>query len=649
MDFTADQLLQYNGADPSKPIYVAIKGRVFDVTTGKSFYGPGGSYVMFAGKDASRALAKMSKNDEDITCSLHGLTEKEIGVLDDWEKKFEAKYPVVGRVVLKIETFISILFMATRNSVFTNPKPCKHLADYKLRHGLSGYKSLQKWLKTFPNGKTSIKMCEKKMPKCSFCSGIHQGRLFLCLICPSVSCSDHTLLHSQSENGHDIAVYDLDFDKVVVARNIMDMPSKTRDSVVDDLMRRSSKRRRFNSVVDLDLKRSKFFVWMRNRRAKSCYPLGLRGLNNLGSTCFMNSILQALLHAPPFRNYFLSERHDRETCRKRSSDQSCVACDTGVIFSAVYSGDRAPYSPAQFLYSWWQHSANLASYEQQDAHEFFISVLDGIHEREGKERYPNKDNGDCQCIAHRVFSGMLRSDLTCTTCGFTSTTYDPCVDISLNMDTSNFSSVDVANKSVRPNEDTGRSTLLACLDLFTRPERLGSDQKLYCQNCQEKRDSLKQMSIKRLPLVLSLHIKRFEHSSLRRTSRKIDWHLKFPFSLDMTPYLSPSIVRNRFGNRIFGFESDEADISAEFEIFAVVTHSGMLDSGHYVTYLRLQNQWYKCDDAWINEVDETVVRASQCYMIFYVQKMLYYKANEDLSCTPMPARRDPFVPIAGCC
>ncbi|XP_044463181.1 probable steroid-binding protein 3 [Mangifera indica] len=98
MEFTPQQLLQYNGTDSSKPIYVAIKGRVFDVTTGRSFYGPGGAYAMFAGKDASRALAKMSKNDEDITPSLDGLSEKEIGVLDDWEKKFEAKYPVVGRV-----------------------------------------------------------------------------------------------------------------------------------------------------------------------------------------------------------------------------------------------------------------------------------------------------------------------------------------------------------------------------------------------------------------------------------------------------------------------------------------------------------------------------------------------------------------------
>lgn len=98
MELTAQDLSQYNGTDPSKPIYVAVKGRIFDVTTGKSFYGSGGPYAMFAGKDASRALAKMSKNEEDVSPSLDGLSDKEIGVLNDWEKKFEAKYPVIGRV-----------------------------------------------------------------------------------------------------------------------------------------------------------------------------------------------------------------------------------------------------------------------------------------------------------------------------------------------------------------------------------------------------------------------------------------------------------------------------------------------------------------------------------------------------------------------
>lgn len=235
------------------------------------------------------------------------------------------------------------------------------------------------------------------------------------------------------------------------------------------------------------------------------------------------------------------------------------------------------------------------------------------------------------------------------TCGFTSTTYDPCVDISLNLDSSNHSLTEVVNKPGKPNTSSSSSTLLGCLDLFTKPEKLGSDQKLYCQNCDEMRDSSKQLSFRRLPLVLCLHIKRFEHSLVRKMSRKINSYLHFPFSLDMTPYLSSSIVRNRFGNRIFAFESDESDVSTEFEIFAVVTHSGTLESGHYVTYLRLVDQWYKCDDAWITEVDEGIVRASQCYMVFYVQKRFYHKASENLSCLPISPQREPFHPIAGFC
>ncbi|KAL0327620.1 UNVERIFIED_CONTAM: putative steroid-binding protein 3 [Sesamum angustifolium] len=98
MELTPQQLKAHDGADPSKPIYVAIRGRIYDVTSGKSFYGPGGSYCVFAGKDASRALAKMSKEESDVVPNLEGLTEKEIGVLDDWEKKFQAKYPIVGTV-----------------------------------------------------------------------------------------------------------------------------------------------------------------------------------------------------------------------------------------------------------------------------------------------------------------------------------------------------------------------------------------------------------------------------------------------------------------------------------------------------------------------------------------------------------------------
>eukprot|EP00250_Pteridium_aquilinum_P003876 c14150_g1_i1 orf=231-554(+) len=96
---TEEELLKYNGTDSSLPIYVAIKKRIFDVSSARNFYGPDGSYAVFAGKDASRALGKMSTKEHDVVGSIDGLTEKELKVLEDWERKFEAKYPVVGSLV----------------------------------------------------------------------------------------------------------------------------------------------------------------------------------------------------------------------------------------------------------------------------------------------------------------------------------------------------------------------------------------------------------------------------------------------------------------------------------------------------------------------------------------------------------------------
>ncbi|CAN6459575.1 unnamed protein product [Victoria cruziana] len=564
------------------------------------------------------------------------------------------------------------------------PWACPHLSDYREKHGLNGFRVLARCLRIRPPGRASIRRDLKEVPRCDSC-GADVGRLYACLICATVSCwrppdSWHACAHAQASPGHEIAVdvdraelfccicrdqvYDRDFDTTVVlaqkAATELPKPSPL-PSPPPPQPPHPANGIRAERVVTLR-KRQKvvdYRPWMPDSRERALMgrgsiPLnaqdggvwGLRGLNNLGNTCFMNSVLQALLHTPPLRNYFLSDRHNNHACRRKTAARTCLACDLDSIFSAVFSGNRMPYSPARLLHSWWQHAANLASYEQQDAHEFFISMLDAIHEREepSQSNIRNGGHGDCGCIAHKVFSGILRSDVTCTVCGFTSTTYDPCVDISLDLEPSHGSGKITNSKSyngsfesdsVISSQSLGISTLRGCLDRFTRPEKLGTDQKFYCQHCKVRQESLKQMSIRKLPLVSCFHIKRFEHSSTRNMSRKVDRYLQFPFSLDMSPYLSSSIIRSRFGNRIFSFDGDEVEypsgLSPQFELFAVVTHAGKLDAGHYVTYLRLSDQWYKCDDAWITQVSDGVVRAAQGYMMFYVQQKLFYKASDNLA------------------
>ncbi|KAJ5888072.1 hypothetical protein N7495_008113 [Penicillium taxi] len=103
--YTPNTLVEFNGQD-GKPIYFAVRGRVFDVSPGRNFYGPGGPYENFAGRDASRGLAHQSFDAEMLTEDLNGplddlkdLDAEQLENLQSWEDRFLEKYLVVGKLV----------------------------------------------------------------------------------------------------------------------------------------------------------------------------------------------------------------------------------------------------------------------------------------------------------------------------------------------------------------------------------------------------------------------------------------------------------------------------------------------------------------------------------------------------------------------
>lgn len=88
------------------PVYLSVRGNVFDVSPGRNFYGPGGPYENFAGRDASRGLACGSFDremlTEDLDAPLDTLTDlgnDEMEALKGWEERFNDKYMVVGKLV----------------------------------------------------------------------------------------------------------------------------------------------------------------------------------------------------------------------------------------------------------------------------------------------------------------------------------------------------------------------------------------------------------------------------------------------------------------------------------------------------------------------------------------------------------------------
>ena len=95
--YTPELLRTFNGSDPSKPVLVALKSKVFDVSSARNFYGPGGPYQIFAGNDASFCLATSSLDPANLNRPFADIAEDDDKrTLDQWVQKFESKYPVVG-------------------------------------------------------------------------------------------------------------------------------------------------------------------------------------------------------------------------------------------------------------------------------------------------------------------------------------------------------------------------------------------------------------------------------------------------------------------------------------------------------------------------------------------------------------------------
>ena len=86
-------------------MYVSLLGTVFDVSSSRHLYGPGGSYSLFAGKEVGLALAKMSFDtalmEADFEAGAQSLSAGERQGLRDWYDKFkdDKGYPIVGRLV----------------------------------------------------------------------------------------------------------------------------------------------------------------------------------------------------------------------------------------------------------------------------------------------------------------------------------------------------------------------------------------------------------------------------------------------------------------------------------------------------------------------------------------------------------------------
>ncbi|GIZ38394.1 hypothetical protein CKM354_000181200 [Cercospora kikuchii] len=444
---------------------------------------------------------------------------------------------------------------------------------------------------------------------------------YLCLQCPNVSVTrdphrkDH-LFAVESANGFLYCHMCKDF---------------VYDPAFEAIRSPPSKKRKFSALTDENDKK----LVSGNTATTPCAATGLRGLYNMGQTCFMSVILQSLIHNPFIRTYYLSEGHRSSECER----EACTSCALDDMFTDFYGAEKHEgYGAVHMLQGCWKNGGNLAGYSQQDAHEYLGFILNSLHEANTEDE-EKKDAKDCECVVHQTFGGMMRSTVTCSTCKTANSTSEAFMDLSLDVKSAG---VVVKKKKLALTGATQTVKeqipveLVECLDRYTSAETLSSEN-YTCRKCDGPKEAKKKLSLTRLPPVIPIHFKRFSHSKSSKESQKVDTKVRFPFVLDMSPYVTKTGAGSKEGTNGNSKKdddddesktsnkdkdtADEAPIEPEtpiYELSSVVVHKGKIDSGHYISYSKQDDEWFRLDDSMVVLVDEKEVLNAEAYMLFYV-------------------------------
>uniref|UniRef100_A0A8C7TFZ2 Ubiquitin carboxyl-terminal hydrolase n=1 Tax=Oncorhynchus mykiss TaxID=8022 RepID=A0A8C7TFZ2_ONCMY len=298
------------------------------------------------------------------------------------------------------------------------------------------------------------------------------------------------------------------------------------------------------------------------------------GLQNLGNTCFLNSALQCLTYTAPLSNYMLSREHSK-TCHEPGF---CMMCTMQNHITQVFANSGNVIKPIGVLNELKRIAKHFRFGSQEDAHEFLRYTVDAMQ----KSCLPgSKLDRQTQATSfiHQVFGGYLRSRVKCLNCKAVSDTFDPYLDVALEIKTA--------------------PSITKALEQFVKPEQLDGENAYKCTKCKKMVPASKRFTIHRSSNVLTISLKRFANYN----GGKIAKDVRYPECLDLRPFMSQS--------------HGEPQV---YVLYAVLVHSGFsCHAGHYYCYVKASNgQWHQMNDSSVSVSDIRSVLNQQAYVLFYI-------------------------------
>jgi len=339
--------------------------------------------------------------------------------------------------------------------------------------------------------------------------------------------------------------------------------------------------------------------------------LGYGGIVNMGLTCYANAVLQCLRHCSKipwifeegryntlFQGTAKPERAAKQALTKGFAEvtQMLGRCKQG---QSVRPGDFWLKLQPCVRDTCFEHFAMKAPH---DSHEFFLFLLDVLHESLAQEvdmnilRKPTSEKEKRTIQALEVwkrefsptysplvdlFYGLMHVRVQCQTCSNTTHRWETFTTL----------------KAAVPQAASEPPTLQSMITEELKPEMIdGYD----CEKCAAKTTAKKSLSLWRMPQVMVVVLKRFSPNG-----RKIHTRIAPVGITDFTSY----------------FSDESPEQAKEYALRGVVDHHGGAGGGHYTAQCK-----HLATDAWILYDDEGVRQmpapafGESTYMLFFERK-----------------------------
>ncbi|OHT01712.1 hypothetical protein TRFO_31374 [Tritrichomonas foetus] len=277
------------------------------------------------------------------------------------------------------------------------------------------------------------------------------------------------------------------------------------------------------------------------------------GILNQGSTCYMNSILQAFFHLPIFRRILFQMEVD-----PNQGGSSIIIWNLRQLFAAM--SDKTDAVSTRTLTQSFGWEDDETQNHQQDLLEFYAMVLEMI---DGKLK-GTQFEGEIE----KLFYGEQRSHFSCLKVPVNKVSTEAFKNILLNV------------KDCRSLEES--------LYKFTEPESISQfkTEEYGFQDAEIRTEFIK------FPSVLYFQLKRIEYDVKKHKMVRINSHFEYPLSIDMSQFLADDVPK-----------PDDMI----YDLYGILVHAGDEINGHFYAYLRTDpddDQWYLFNDSSVSFASE---------------------------------------------